>query len=454
MRNPSTSLLVPAATLFALAGLSFAQAPQSQSSSSVATETSWLAPSTEMDQALPHWLQFGGEDQIRAEGVIGAGFKLHNANDGYLLNRIRFDMKLLPTSWLKFDFQAQDAQAFWKNQKPYAPPFQDTWDLSRANVTIGNLESNHVQAQVGRQLMMFGDGRLIGNLEWLNSARAYDAARVDSSYGKYRLSAFAASVVLQQDGQVGYHNLGSYVEGFYGGLDNVIPESTIEPYFFWRRNPGQKMENGKLGNEHFGVPGVRWVGKLPYGFDYGTEVAVERGSIATDTLAAWASHVALGYASPPVATFASHFTTEYNFASGGNSVKAGVHNTFDTIYASSHDKYDFTDEIGWKNIKNLRQTLSTNLTRKIGVAVKYGDYWLDNSHDALYTISSVVVAQSKNGTAGTWVGQEIDGILTYSFPNHSRVITGFGYLMPGTFLKETTPGHTYSYPFLGYNTNF
>jgi hypothetical protein len=454
MRNSSISFLLPVATLFAAASVSFAQAPQSQSSSSTITDQSWVAPSTELDQTLPYWLKFGGEEQIRAEGIVGAGFKLHDANDGYMLNRIRFDMKLLPLSWLKFDFQAQDAQAFWKNQKPYAPPYQDTWDLSRANVTIGNLETYHVQAQIGRQLMMFGDGRLIGNLEWLNSARAYDAARVDSSYGKYRLSAFAASVVLQQDGQVGYHNLGSYVEGFYGGLDNVIPESTIEPYFFWRRNPGQKMEDGKLGNEHFGVPGVRWVGKLPYGFDYGTEVAVERGSIATDTLSAWASHVALGYAIPPVRTFASHFTTEYNFASGGYNVKTGEHNTFDTIYASSHDKYDFTDEIGWKNIKNLRQTLSTNLTPKLGVAVKYGDYWLDNSRDALYTISSVVVSQSKNGTAGTWVGQELDGVLTYSFPNRSKIITGFGYLMPGTFLKETTPGHTYSYPFLGYSTSF
>lgn len=429
----------------------------SQSSSGIQSNTSgpsWLAPTTELDQALPSWLRFGGEEQIRAEGIVGAGFKAKDANDGYFLNRFRYDMKLLPESWLKFDFQVQDAQAFGMNKKPYAAPYQQTWDLSRAYVNIGDLEKYHVDAQVGRQLLKFGDGRLIGTLEWNNSARAYDAARVDVADGKYRLALFAATVVIQHDGEVGYENPGSYIEGLYGGLDNLIPHSTIEPYFIWRRNPSQKMGNAQLGNEHFGVPGVRWVGKLPYGFDYGSELAIERGSIATDSVAAWASHAALGHTIPVAGRFAPHFTAEYNFASGDNNSKDTVHNTFDTLYASSHDKYDLTDMIGWKNIKNLRGTLESKVTRRFGAAFKYSDFWLSNPHDSLYTITSSVVATSPKGTAGTWVGQELDGIVTYAFPNKSQIISGFGYLMPGTFLKMTTPGHTYSYPFLGYSTTF
>lgn len=444
---------MPVAALFVVSGL--CQAQNVQSTTSGNSDPSWLSPTSEINQVLPYWLRFAGEDQVRAEGVIGAGFKAHDANDGYMLNRFRYDMKVLPESWLKFDFEVQDAQAFWKNQKPYAAPYQQTWDLSRAYVDAGNLEKYHVEAMVGRQLMMFGDGRLIGNLEWNNSGRAYDAARVRLADGKYRLDTFAASVVIQQDGNVGTHNLGSYVEGFYGGLDNVLPNSTIEPYFFWRRNPAQKMENGNLGNEDFGTTGARWVGKLPQGFDYGTEIAIERGSMATDSLSAWASHVALGYAIPAVAAVHSHFTTEYNFASGDRNSKDGVHGTFDTIYGASHDKYDFTDQVGWKNIKNLRQTLSTNLSPKWGVAVKYSDFWLASRTDGLYNIASAVVARSSKGTAGTWVGQEVDGVLSYSMPkNHASLIAGFGYLVPGTFLKETTQGHTYSYPFIGYNTTF
>ena len=411
-------------------------------------------PTSELNRFLPSWLRLQGEDQIRAEGVIGGGFKAKDANDGYLLNRVRFDMKVIPEYWLKFDFQVQDAQAFWKNQKPYAAPYQQTWDLSRANVEIGDVEKYHFDAQVGRQLMMFGDGRLIGNLEWNNSARAYDAAKLRLAKGKYRLDTFAASVVLQKDGEVGYHNLNSYVEGFYGGLENVVPNSTIEPYFIWRRNPLQKMESGKLATAGFGVPGFRWVGKLPFGFDYGSEVAFERGSLSKDRINAWASHFAIGKELPEVRTFKSHFTTEYNFASGDANSKDGVHGTFDTLYASSHDKYDLTDQIGWKNIKNLRQTLSTQVSKKFGVAVKYSDFWLADRHDALYTITSAVVARSAKANAGTWVGQEFDGMVTYSVEKQSKLVAGFGYLVPGTFLKLTTPGHTYSYPFLGYSTTF
>ena len=88
---------------------------------------------------MPPWLRFQGEERVRAEGTVGAGFKA-KADDGYMLNRFRFDMQVVPASWLKLDFQTQDARAFCKNQKPYAPPYQDTWDLRLAYMETGNLE--------------------------------------------------------------------------------------------------------------------------------------------------------------------------------------------------------------------------------------------------------------------------------------------------------------------------
>jgi Alginate export len=88
-----------------------------------------------------------------------------------------FDMQAAPASWLKFDFQTQDARAFWKNQKPYAPPYQHTLDLSLAYVEMGNLEKYHATFRAGRQELAFGDERLVGISNWTNVSRTFDGYR-------------------------------------------------------------------------------------------------------------------------------------------------------------------------------------------------------------------------------------------------------------------------------------
>lgn len=413
----------------------------------------WLSPAAALDQKLPHWLCFTGEERIRAEGVTGSGFQADHG-DGYMLNRFRFDMKLLPSSWLSFEFQTQDARAFWKEQHPYAPPYQDTWDLRLAYVQLGNLEKYHAAFRAGRQELAFGDERLIGSSNFTNVARSFDGYRAMFQQGKFRLDAFAASVVVLVDGQVGGHTPGNYIDGLYGQLQDVIPHATLQPYFLWRRSPSQKMENGGLANEHFGTTGFRWVGKLPLGFDYNSEMAIQRGSLGADRIASWASHLSMGYKIPRFAAPATRYIVEYNFASGDGNAKDGVHGTFDQLYATSHDKLDLADQVGWKNIQHFRTGPEFIISRRFASSIKYSDYWLANAHDALYNASGAVVTRSANGSAGRWVGQEFDGTLVYSLTRTSQLGGGFGYLLPGTFLKLTTPGRAYSYPYLYYSTSF
>ena len=415
---------------------------------------SWLAPSSELNDKLPYWLRFTGDERARGEGDIGIGFK--NANDRYMLNRLRFDAQILPAKWLKFEFQSQDSRAFGR-EEGQKPPYADTWDLRLAYLQLGNLEGYHTFFRMGRQELAFGDERLIGNSNWTNAARSFDGYSAAMKLGKFRLDAFAASVVVisnTNDGGVSPHTPGNNIEGLYGEMANVIPDSTLQPYFLWRRSPGQKMGNGGLATEDFGTTGVRWVGKLPEGFSFGTEAAIQRGSLGANSVAAWASHVQLGYAFP--ASWALHpkYMAEMNFASGDKNAKDSVHSTFDTLYASGHDKIDFADQVGWKNIKEVRTGPDFQLRKKLTTSIRYADLWLANAHDALYAGNGTAVVRSASATAGTWVGQEFDGTLIYSLTKTSQIGGGYGYLLPGTFLEKTTPGHSFSYPFLYYSTAF
>lgn len=421
------------------------------SSASDLSSPSWLVPSSELDNDLPSWLRFSGEERARAEGDVGISFK--DSSDRYVLNRLRLDMKILPLKWLKFEVQSQDSRAFGREEAPKSP-YVDPWDLRLAYAEVGDIEAYHSIFRVGRQELAFGDQRLIGNSNWTNAARSFDGYRTAVQYGRFRVDAFAASVVVLTDGQVGDHTPGNYIEGLYGDMADVVPDSTIQPYFLWRRSPGQKDGAGHVGTEDFGTTGVRWAGKLPRGFDYNTESAIQRGSLRTNSVAAWATHNLIGYQLPFAATIHPRYVAEFNYASGDNNAKDTVHGTFDTLYASGHDKIEFDDQVGWKNVEDFRTGVDLRAGKKLKCSLRYADIYLANAHDSLYASNGSAVVTRANGTAGRWVGQEFDATFVYPVAKSAQLGAGYGYLLPGTFLKDTTPGKSFSYPFFFYDTRF
>ena len=58
-----------------------------------------------------------------------------------------------------------------------------------------------------------------------------------------------------------------------------------------------------------------------------------------------------------------------------------------------------------------------------------------------------MIARSPTGVAGTYVGQEIDLIAAGKFRPSLGFSAGLGHFVTGTFLKNTTPGKPYTYPY-------
>src|SRR5262245_24076753 len=88
---------------------------------------------------LPPWVRLNGEYRMRIEGINGGAFR-PDANDTYALSRVRLNLSFAPQSWLRLNFQGQDAQVFGRNSKPDAAPFEDTFDLRQAYVEFGKRE--------------------------------------------------------------------------------------------------------------------------------------------------------------------------------------------------------------------------------------------------------------------------------------------------------------------------
>jgi hypothetical protein len=260
---------------------------------------------------------------------------------------------------------------------------------------------------VGRQEMSYGDQRLIGVANYTNTEHVFDAIRGTAKYKGYRLDIFASSIVNPVTGALDHHTEGNNFHGLYAGIDKFGPRLVIEPYAMWRLQHGVKNEESVVSKLNEKVGGIRIVGKqLPGGFDYGTEMVREFGSLGQDKIQSWAGH--WGGGDTLKVPFTPRVYAEYNFATGNQNAHDGIRATFDQLYPTGHDKMGFDDEVGWRNIKDFRSGVETKPYKNVTLNFEYNNWWLDSKTDSLYNAAGTALFTSAAGTAGTHVGQEFD----------------------------------------------
>jgi alginate export protein len=406
-------------------------------------------PVEEMNERLPRWIQFGGEYRAQVEGQDN--IKWGTNKDLYFLNRFRLSTTIKPVKWFSMVAELQDARVLLNNRFiPNAPNYQDTWDLWQGYVQFGGPDSGWANLKVGRQVLEFGDGRVIGPSNWTNTARTFDAVLLDLQHAQSKVSLFASSVVVQQDGGFDRHVQGNNLYGIYGSSRDLIPQATLEPYVLWRVAPNNKKLTassfpGKLSEV---TVGVRLAGKLPNAFDYNMEMQRQTGSIGARSISAWAGYWSLGKTLHSVATTPRLFI-ESNYASGTKNPK-GDWSTYDMIYPSEHDKLGFADQIGKRNIQQIRVGIEETIgkRRKLSLRQAYMNFWLATVHDGLYTNGGAPSLPAAPSVGARHVGQELDLIATYHL--HKKCEIGFGYsrIFAGAYLKAVTDGRDFGYPFL------
>ena len=183
-------------------------------------DPSWLFPVAKLDEVLPRWFHIGGEYRDRLEGPLGTGFA--NASDFYVLDRLRVKIRIEPKDWLTFFGEVQDSRIFFNHHVPNANPFEDSWTLWQGYAQVGSSTSGWVDALAGRQVLLFGDERVIGPSNWLNVGRTFDVARIDIHHSGYEVAVFASSVVPGSNTFLHRAIPGNNFYGIYGSFHNII----------------------------------------------------------------------------------------------------------------------------------------------------------------------------------------------------------------------------------------
>jgi Alginate export len=424
-----------------------AQTAHPADGTSVTGRPVWLAPLQDLDGRLPSWLRLSGEYRARAEN--SGHIRYTDVYDSYLLSRLRLKIEIRPKTWFSFVAESTDARVFFNDHVASTPPNQNTWDFWQAYAELGNEKEGWFDVKVGRQIFAFGDERVIGPSNWLNQGRTFDAVRVDLHHPGYQVSLFASSALVSRDGVIDHHIQGNNLHGIYGSFKNLLPQTTIEPYVLWRVSPGNVSlsEDPGLGPLNETILGIRWVGNLPKGFDYATEMNREFGSIGPDSIHAWAGYWNAGRTFRNAWGHPRPFV-EGNYASGTRNPNSRIWGTFDQVYPSAHDKIDFADQVGRRNVEQFRIGVGEKFGKKWTLKQTFEGIWLASARDALYASSGAPVLRSPNGTAGRHIGEEFDVINVFQLNSEVQIGFGYAHLFTGEFLKKTSRGRDYNYPYL------
>lgn len=275
-------------------------------------------------------------------------------------------------------------------------------DLSQAWFQVDKLFGQPLSVKVGRQVLAYGDQRLIGHLEWSNFARRFDAAKLmydtkdfsaDFFYSKIAepLSSTVSPAPTERD---------SFFSGLYATVKS-IPNNTIDLYVLNDRNDTSKKDEFTYGG--------RVNGKIS-DFDYTGELAFQSGDWSNTTAKvkqeAHAYAAKAGYTIP--SAMGLRIGAEYDYATGATS-DATKHKAFDNLYPTNHYLYGFTDDVNWSNIKAFSVNAGCKPLKDLWVGAEYWDYKLAQANTAgatnLGSEFNLMVRYSVNANVkleGTW----------------------------------------------------
>lgn len=391
---------------------------------------------------------FGIEDQTRFEYRdnnfdFNSGLRTIN-DDSWLLNRFRLSMQLKPADWLTFYVQGQDAREIASDRADIpgllGAEGDNPFDLRQLYVEIGDAKVSPLSLKVGRQVLLYGDQRLIGPLEWSNISRTFDAVKLRYT-GKDGLwvDAFISSVVVIDRFGMDDSDKDSLLSGLYAHIPTLgIQDTEVYALYFDDTNR----------NDHFLTLGTHWKstpGKLgPW--DYETEFVVQTGTAGGRDLSAFASYVEAGYTFQQ--PWKPRLGLEYSYASGDGNAADNKQGAFQSLFPTNHLHYGLMDAFSWSNSHDIAFHLSAKPTTKLTTSLDFHLFWLADTADTWRRANATTAVRPVNAAASNYAGSELDLLMAYAINTNFNVTLGYSHFFAGTYLSDAGAGSDADFVYL------
>ncbi|HEY4300978.1 MAG TPA: alginate export family protein [Candidatus Didemnitutus sp.] len=344
--------------------------------------------------------------------------------------------------------------------------------LEQGYVQFGNLKKSPVVVKIGRQILAYGEQRLVGPAFWLNVPHVFDAVKVRYQNSFLGADVFASRLVYTENDSFDKSNSHDTLSGLYLDFPGLSKKAVVETYLFARN-----VSRGIVNDDWSGVPapfrftapqdlytlGFRTKSKPgAHGpWDYGLELMLQQGdrtavfpatTVAAARVAprldqnAWAFVAQGGYTwtsplKPRLALIVSA-------ASGDRSAADHDSQTFQNIIGSNHGLYGAMDMSGLQNLIDYRLSASLKPTAKTSIAIDLHQQYLQSTTDFWYNVAGVP-RNTAGAAAGSGrgfginpgyspdLGRELDVVGGWNVTRGVLLEAGVGHFYRGEYVKES-----------------
>jgi len=322
-----------------------------------------------------------------------------------------------------------------------------TQNFSQADLQQAYLQYDieNYGVRIGRQELVYGDQRLLGNLGWQDVARTFDGVKGMYKKDAISLDVFAVhpadivamtpstaspqgkSLVMWEDRTL----IGAY------GTYSIAPKSGLDVYFInWRHNQQASVGKGRNINTF----GARGFGKWG-GIDATAEAVFQRGTWKTGT-----SQKSSAYAVKAGYTFDAWKTRlgiEYDYSPGDATPGVGSQKDFVFPYHTNHALYGEMDFFSWANMKDLVLSAKTSPAKGLSLIGNVHFLSLDKATGDWRNVVGVGTIFAGNSTyTQTKAGTEIDIKAVYKVAAMKglKLVALYGVFNPGAAVSERNGG--------------
>ena len=422
-------------------------------------------------------VKLGGQIRTRAEyangyyqvptsnatlaGAVGTAGRGSSYDDDYVLNQTRLWADADVNEHLRVFIQLQDARTFGAEGTTvgFANAYGENsiFDLHQGYFDLRKLFDLPLTVRVGRQEIIWGDHRVLGNFVWSNVGRNFDAGRFMWDTDEVHIEAIAARV--DEDGFTTVDGSDNSDENMYAAqlaFKKLVPSALLELMYI-QRNDEDNVSNIAVGSGYSTAGGeslevhdfgFRLDGKIPNidAIDYTLEMHGQFGDYGDQTHKAYALAAKAGYTFKDLG-WKPRFGFEYAHASGDDDPTDNDHDTFDNLYPTNHMNgiYGFADLVSWQNMHDIRFNVKVVPTSKLTVQVDYHYFLLDEAKDGWYLASAALATPRPIGgydDDDDNLGQEVDLTVSYQLYKNVGILGGYSWFGAGDWIENNLDSDT------------
>lgn len=382
----------------------------------------------------------GGEWRSRYANEVDS--RLSGTDNTYYLTRTR----VYADFWFRDVFRIYgefiNAQSFDQDLPPqsidqYNPNFLNLF----ADARLAWVYDRPLWLRGGRQELLYGSERLISPLDWANTRRTFQGAKLFGQNEKFSLDGFVVQPVVPSANSFASVNWLQVFSGVWGTYRPTRGE-IVDLYYLDLQDSTLMYsgQGGVKGAQNVSTVGSRWYGnKNDWLWD--AEGMIQFGRYSNQGIMANAYTMGGGY------FFSKWFMNPsiwvyYDHASGqpGPAGTTGVHQTFNQLFPFGHYYFGMMDLVGRQNINDFHAELAFFPVKWWTVWTQYHVLRLDSPFDALYNSAGMATLSDPTGKAGVNVGEILTVVNNFTIDLHQNLFVQCSHLYAGDFIHRAGNG--------------